>query len=78
MFGIGIVELALALSVGLVGAVMRALRLPQADWLLVAAACLLVAACLTPADPASTLIMGAVMLTCFVIGGRFRSSHGLS
>ena len=69
-FSIGVVEFGLIGSAAITTLLLRVFRLQLWPTCAVATGCLAVAACLTPADPVSTLLMAVVGVSCFEIGKR--------
>lgn len=74
-FNIGILELALIGGAAFGSLISLCMR--NSAWKLAAvvALCLAMASILTPADPASTLLMGALLLMFFAGGFYFRASQ---
>ena len=67
-FGIGILEL-VGMGIALVTTLLLvALHRRWWKWSLVVLLCCTAAACFTPADPVSTLLVGALLLISFVTG----------
>jgi len=66
---VGLVTLTVTLTVILLLAKQRLWK-----WCAVGAACLGTAAVVTPADPASTLLLGMLLLAAFTLGARFSAS----
>ncbi len=71
---VGIGELGVVAVLALTTAVLAALRLQVWRWATVGLACAIVATICSPADPISTVLLGAVFLLFFVgglrVGGR--------
>lgn len=70
-FSIGAGELVLVAGLALIAAVLAILRLPIWRWAVIGTAGTSVATVLTPADPASTILIAAVFCLFFVSGLRF-------
>lgn len=73
MFSISALELVLVivLAASALAAYLR--RLAVTRWMVAAAVCFALASLLTPADIASTLLIGTVFLACFAVGTIQRS-----
>jgi len=70
-FGVGILEILLVLGMSAVTGLFVLLRHPGRRWAIVGLASLIVATLCTPADPASTLLIGALLSLFFTTGSRF-------
>jgi Sec-independent protein secretion pathway component TatC len=70
-FSVGILELGVVGVLLVTAAMLAAIRLSAWRWAMIGVACAIVAAILSPADPLSTILLGAVLLIFFVSGIRF-------
>jgi len=70
-FSVGILELGLVGVVLLTATILAVLRLRAWRWAMIGVACAIVAAIISPADPLSTILLGAVFFIFFVSGTRF-------
>jgi hypothetical protein len=70
-FSVGILELGMVGVLLLTAAILAAFRLAAWRWAMIGVACAIVAVILSPADPLSTILLGAVLLIFFVSGIRF-------
>ena len=77
-FSIGISELGVVVVVLLVAAVLAVLHRPVWRWVLVGCMCSFVAALLSPADPISMLLLGAVLFLFFLGGVRFQQRRSIA
>ena len=71
-FSVGISELGVVGVFVLVAAILAVLRRPAWRWAMVGSVCLFVATIISPADPISTLLVGAVLFLFFMGGIRFQ------
>jgi len=70
-FSVGVLELGIVGVLLLAAAILGALRVRAWRWAMIALACAIVAAILSPADPVSTILLGAVFFLFFIGGIRF-------
>ena len=77
-FSIGVGELCLVSALFFVAGLLALLRVPAWRWALVAGVSGTVAAIVTPADPASTILLGIVFGLFFVVGRRTRSVRSVA
>ena len=68
---VGILELGIVGILMSAAAILAALRMRAWRWALIALACAIVATILSPADPVSTILLGAVLLLFFIGGIQF-------
>ena len=68
---VGIVELGVVGVLFLAAAILVALRVRAWRWAMLGLVCAIVAALLSPADPLSTILLGAVFFVFFVAGVGF-------
>ena len=71
MFSVGIFEIGVVGMLLVAAAILALLRSKAWRWAMIGAACATVATVITPADPASTVLLGSVFLGFFVGGIRF-------
>ncbi len=77
-FNVGIVELGIVGVLLLAAAILGALRLRAWRWAIVGLACSIVATVLSPADPVSTVLLGAVLFLFFLGGIRFGRARSVA
>jgi len=71
---IGLLEIGLVTLTATVAVILLLAKQRLWKWCAVGAGCLATAALFTPADPASTLLFGMLLLAAFTLGARFSAS----